>query len=68
MKGVLMSKADEARHKAEEIKGDMKEKLGDATDNERMQAEGAAEERSAKVKQVGDDLKDAAHDVRDDLR
>lgn len=39
------------RNKAEELKGAAKEKLGDAIDNEALQAEGAAEKADAKDKQ-----------------
>lgn len=40
------------RNKAEELKGAAKEKLGDATSNESLRAEGAAEQADAKDKQV----------------
>ena len=39
------------RNKAEEITGAAKEKLGDALDDESLQAEGAAEKADAKEKQ-----------------
>lgn len=39
------------RNKAEELKGAAKEKLGDVTDNEALQAEGAAEKADAKNRQ-----------------
>ena len=42
---------------AEELKGKAKETLGDLTDNERLEGEGAAEEAHAKAKQ---DVEDAA--------
>jgi hypothetical protein len=38
-----MGFGDKVEHKAEELKGLVKEKVGDATDNERLEAEGAAE-------------------------
>ena len=60
-----MSFADKAQNKAEEFKGDIKEKLGDATDNESLQAEGAREEAEAKAKQAGEHIKDAAKDAKD---
>lgn len=47
---------------AEELKGKAKETLGDLTDNERLESEGAAEEAHAKAKQ---DVEDAAEDLRD---
>jgi uncharacterized protein YjbJ (UPF0337 family) len=51
------------KNKAEEMKGATKEKIGDMTDNERMQAEGMAEKNAAKAKQVAEDAKDAARDA-----
>jgi len=55
---------DDIKHNAEEMKGKVKEKVGDATDNERLQAEGVADQASAKVKKAGDDVKDALTDDR----
>ena len=63
-----MSTGDKIRHKAEEITGAAKEKIGDATDNERLQAEGAAERSAAKAKLAGDHVRDAGRNVRDALR
>ncbi|MGI5245731.1 CsbD family protein [Dactylosporangium sp. CA-139066] len=60
-----MSFTDKVEHKAEELKGATKEKYGDATDNERLEAEGAAERTGAKAKQAGDHVKDAGRNVRD---
>lgn len=60
-----MSFTDKVEHKAEEFKGGVKEKYGDATDNERLEAEGAAERTGASAKQAGDHLKDAGRNVRD---
>jgi uncharacterized protein YjbJ (UPF0337 family) len=64
-KGFGMSFADKVEHKAEELKGAAKEKIGDATDNERLQAEGAVERDAAKIKQAGDHVRDAARDTKD---
>ena len=44
------------RNKAEEIKGAAKEKVGDATNNESLQAEGTAEKADAKAKQWDEDI------------
>jgi uncharacterized protein YjbJ (UPF0337 family) len=63
-----MSTGDKIRHKAEEIKGAAKERIGDATDNESMQAEGAAEKSAARAKQAGDHIADAGRNARDALR
>jgi uncharacterized protein YjbJ (UPF0337 family) len=66
--GGNMGFADRAQHEFEELKGKVKEKVGDATDNERLQAEGIAEQSEANAKQAGDHAKDAAHDAKDALR
>jgi uncharacterized protein YjbJ (UPF0337 family) len=54
---------DKISHKVEEMTGKAKESVGDATDNERLQAEGAAEESSGQIKQAGDDVADALRDA-----
>jgi uncharacterized protein YjbJ (UPF0337 family) len=56
---------DEVQHKAEELKGEAKEKLGDWTDNESLEVEGLADQAKAKVGQAADEVEDAARDVRD---
>jgi uncharacterized protein YjbJ (UPF0337 family) len=63
-----VSFGDKVKNKAEELKGEVKERYGDATDNERLQAEGATEKTEAKAKQAGEHVKDAAHDVGDAFR
>lgn len=54
-----MNDMDKMKHSAEDLKGKAKEKMGDATDNEEMQAEGAMDQAKAKAKKAGDDVKDA---------
>jgi uncharacterized protein YjbJ (UPF0337 family) len=61
-----MSGTDKVAGKAEELKGTIKEKVGDATDNRSMQAEGAADQMSGKTKQVAEDVKDDLRDDRND--
>ena len=56
---------EDIRNKAEELKGAAKEKLGDVTDNEDLQAEGAAEKAKANVKQTVEDAKDNLEDATD---
>jgi uncharacterized protein YjbJ (UPF0337 family) len=63
-----MSATDKAKNQAEETKGKVKEWVGDKTDNEDLQAEGAADQLKANTKQAGEHVKDAAHDVADDFR
>jgi len=67
MEGEDMALDDKAGHKAEELKGRGKGAVGDLTDDEQLQAEGAAEESSGKLKQSGDKLKDAAGKAKDAL-
>lgn len=50
-------------HKFEEMKGRVKEAAGDLTDDEGLQREGKVDQASAKIKDVGDDAKDAIIDV-----
>ncbi|MFC8680739.1 CsbD family protein [Microbacterium ureisolvens] len=50
---------DDIKHNLEDAKGKAKEAVGDATDNERLQAEGQGEQFGAKMKKAGDDVKDA---------
>jgi uncharacterized protein YjbJ (UPF0337 family) len=59
---------DKAKNKAEEMKGAAREKIGDVTDNESMQAEGAGEKAAARAKQAGENVKDAARDAGDVFR
>ena len=54
-----MAEDDKAQNKAEELKGQAKEKLGEATGNEQWQAEGKAEQAKSNLKQAGEKVKDA---------
>ena len=56
---------DKIEHAAEEAKGKVKEGVGNATDNDRLKAEGQADQASANIKQAGDKARDAADDVKD---
>jgi uncharacterized protein YjbJ (UPF0337 family) len=49
---------DKFENKAEEVGGQAKEKVGDATDNEDLQAEGQADQGKANLKQAGEKIKD----------
>jgi len=55
-------------NKAEEFKGAAKETAGDVTDNEDLQAEGAAEKAKANVKQTAEDVKDNVEDAADAVK
>jgi uncharacterized protein YjbJ (UPF0337 family) len=52
--------------KGEELKGEMKENVGDATDNRDMEAGGRADQMSGKVKQAVEDAKDSLRDLDED--
>ncbi|WBB76563.1 CsbD family protein [Micromonospora sp. WMMD1128] len=60
-----MSFTDKAKNKAQEMTGMAKERIGDATDNERLRAEGASEQSTARAKQAGENVKQAGRDVKD---
>lgn len=57
-----MGMGDDMKHNMEDMKGKAKEAIGDATDNDSLQAEGMADQAGAKMKKVGDDVKDAFTD------
>jgi uncharacterized protein YjbJ (UPF0337 family) len=57
--GVTGMSTDRAKHEFEDLKGKAKEKIGDATDNRSLQAEGLADQAKAKAGKVGDEVKDA---------
>ncbi len=50
---------DKLKNAADEAKGKVKEGWGGLTDNERLEAEGKAEQAAANVKQAGENVKDA---------
>ena len=54
-----MATEDKAAHKATELKGKVKEGLGQATDNEELETEGQADQAKGNLKQAGDKVKDA---------
>jgi len=51
--------SDKAKHKTEEGLGKAKEKVGDTTNDDSMQAEGKRDQSKANLKQAGDKVKDA---------
>ena len=57
-----MGMGDDMKHNMEDMKGKAKEAIGDATDNESLQAEGMADQAGAKMKKAGDHVKDAFTD------
>lgn len=53
-----MSAADRIKNAAEDLAGNAKEAVGLATDNEKLVAEGKADETKASANKVGEDVKD----------
>jgi uncharacterized protein YjbJ (UPF0337 family) len=54
-----MGTGDKIRNAADEAQGKIKEKAGQATDDERLEAEGKADQTKANLKQAGENIKDA---------
>jgi uncharacterized protein YjbJ (UPF0337 family) len=54
-----MGTDDKARNQGQNLKGKAKETWGEATDDERLAAEGRADQAKANLKQAGEKLKDA---------
>ena len=53
-----MGAANKVANKVEEMKGQAKQHLGDATDNEQWQTEGKMDEAKGDLKQAGEKVKD----------
>lgn len=53
-----MGIADKAKNAAEDLTGKAKEAVGKATDNEKLEAEGKADQTKASAKKAGEDVKD----------
>lgn len=54
-----MSADDKFDNKAQELKGKVKEALGDATDNHEWKAEGKKDQTVGNLKNAGEKIKDA---------
>lgn len=50
---------DKIKNAAQDLTGKAKEAVGNATDNDKLAAEGQADQAKAGVKKVGEDVKDA---------
>jgi uncharacterized protein YjbJ (UPF0337 family) len=59
-----VSTSDKAKNKAQEVKGKVKETTGKAVGNERLEAEGVADQTAGDVKQAGEKVKDAAKSLK----
>ncbi len=54
-----MSKDKKLDHKGQELKGKVKEAVGNATDNKEWQAEGRKDQTMGNLKEAGEKIKDA---------
>ncbi len=54
-----MGIVDKAKNAGEDAKGKSKEAAGKSTDNDRLEAEGKADQSKADVKKAGEKVKDA---------
>ena len=54
-----MGLGDKIENKAEEWKGEGKEAVGDATDDDQLKAEGQIDQAKGNIKQAGEKVKDA---------
>src|SRR5215211_4889538 len=60
--GEAMGVDDKAKNKAQEVKGQAKEGLGRATDDQELEAEGRTDQAKSDLKQAGEQVKDAFKD------
>ncbi|GAA1672285.1 CsbD family protein [Glycomyces endophyticus] len=63
-----MGAFDQAKDKAEQLKGKAKEKIGDATDNERLANEGRADQLKGEAKEQWHDAKEGVDDKLHDAK
>jgi uncharacterized protein YjbJ (UPF0337 family) len=54
-----MGADDKAENKVQEIRGNAKEKIGEATGDEGLERQGERDQAGADVKQAGEKIKDA---------
>ena len=54
-----MGKDDKAHNKVDEIRGNAKEKIGEATGDQALERQGEREQTGANLKQAGEKVKDA---------
>ncbi|MET1075541.1 MAG: CsbD family protein [Umezawaea sp.] len=63
-----MSIVDKAKDKAQQLIGEVKEKIGDHTDNQSLKVEGQADQVAGHTKEAGHDARDKAVDGVDNLK
>jgi uncharacterized protein YjbJ (UPF0337 family) len=60
-----LSEEDKAKNSAQQVKGNIKEKVGSATGNEDLEAKGKTDQAKGNLKQAGENVKDAVKGVSD---
>jgi len=60
-----MGTQDKASNKVQDIKGKVEETVGKVTGDDKLEDEGHADQAKAAVKDVGENVKDAASKVKD---
>jgi uncharacterized protein YjbJ (UPF0337 family) len=58
-----MGMGNKIKNKTQKVKGKTKEKIGGATGNKRLRAEGLADQAEAGIKKAGENVKDAVKDA-----
>ena len=58
-----MATDDKLRNEGQDLKGKAKETMGQATDDEELEAAGKADQGKASLKQAGEKVKDAIKDA-----
>jgi len=59
---------DKAKDKAEQLVGEVKERMGRATDNEELEDAGKRDQLSGEAKETGHDLRDRAAGAVEDAK
>jgi uncharacterized protein YjbJ (UPF0337 family) len=62
--GTVVSATDKAKNKAQEVKGKAKEAAGKTVGNERLEAEGVADQTAGNAKQAGEKVKDVGKSLK----
>lgn len=62
-----MSTSDKFKNKGQEISGKVKETIGDVTNDDQLKAEGLKDQALSKSKQAGENIKDGAQNIKDNL-
>ncbi len=63
-----MGTEDKASNKAQDVKGKVKETVGKATGNDKLEDKGKSDQAKSAVKDVGEKVKDTASKVKDVIK